>query len=173
MQALRMLFGLLALLLGACASMDVQTDYDRAADFSRYTTYAWVKVPQTHNPLMAERIMAAVDGQLSAKGWRKVAEGQADVAIDARVTAHENERVDTYYSGGPGFYGRWGGMGMASSTVTTYTVGTLVVDMFDAKTKQAIWRGTASDTVSDNPQKNAQLIQEGVQKMFQTFPPVH
>jgi hypothetical protein len=74
--------------------------------------------------------------------------------------------------GGWGYYG-WGGMGMASSTtrVTTYTVGTLVLDMFDTKTKRAIWRGTASGTVSEKPEQNTANIEAALNKMFTNFPP--
>jgi hypothetical protein len=55
--------------------------------------------------------------------------------------------------------------------VNDYKVGTLVVDIFDAKTKQAIWHGNASDALSDNAKSNTQATEEAVDKMFRTFPP--
>lgn len=84
--------------------------------------------------------------------------------------------LDTTYMGGgwgygPGWY--WGGMGMTSSTtsVRTYDVGTVVLDMWDAGQRRLVWRGTVSDTISDNPQKNAQKITEGARKLFENYPP--
>lgn len=62
-------------------------------------------------------------------------------------------------------------MGSATTRVRTYTVGTLVVDLFDTRTKQAIWRGTASDTVPDDPAKGDALLRAGIAEMFEGFPP--
>jgi hypothetical protein len=50
-------------------------------------------------------------------------------------------------------------------------VGTVVVDLFDTKTKQLIWRGAASDTLSNNSDKNIKNLNESVDKMFKHFPP--
>jgi hypothetical protein len=62
-------------------------------------------------------------------------------------------------------------MGESTTTTETYKVGTLVVDLFDAKTKQLIWRGNSSDTLSNNSDKNIQNMDKDVEKMFKNFPP--
>ena len=49
-------------------------------------------------------------------------------------------------------------------------VGTLVVDVVDARGKKLAFRATASDTVSDNPQKNEKKIHKAVEKMFAKYP---
>jgi len=54
--------------------------------------------------------------------------------------------------------------------VENYKVGTLVVDMYDAKNK-LIWRGTASDTLSNKLQKNEKNLDKSVDKMFKNFRP--
>lgn len=64
-----------------------------------------------------------------------------------------------------------GGFGSATTTEQTYEVGTLVIDIFDARTKEAVWRGTSSKTLSGNPQKNAAYLNKAVVKMFENFPP--
>ena len=46
-----------------------------------------------------------------------------------------------------------------------------MVDIFDARTKEAIWRGTSSKTLSGNPQKNAENLNKAIVKMFKDFPP--
>ena len=68
-----------------------------------------------------------------------------------------------------GGFGRFGGMG--SAQVDTVIVGQLKVDIANAKAKQFLWRGTATDTVSDNPQKLTKAINKALTKMFQKFPP--
>ena len=62
--------------------------------------------------------------------------------------------------------------GLARTTVVSeYAVGTLVVDMFDAKNKNLVFRGTAEDEISDNPEKNAKRLEKASTKMFKNFPP--
>ena len=62
-------------------------------------------------------------------------------------------------------------MGSSSTTVSEFTVGTLVVDIFDAKSKELLFRGTATDELSDKPDKNAKKLAKASDKMFKDFPP--
>jgi hypothetical protein len=55
--------------------------------------------------------------------------------------------------------------------VNDYQVGTLVVDMFDARTKQAIWHGIASDAEPNKTGANTKATEQAVEKMFSRFPP--
>ena len=161
------------LLLSGCVGVNVQTDYDSAVDFSRLSTYYWKRLPESGNSLLNGRIVSAVDGQLFAKGWRKVSEHQAQTALAASTTTQQRQRVETFHhSWGPGWRG-WGmgGPVMTTSRVVNYTVGTLVIDVYDVGTRNAIWRGTASDIVSNDPAALRRSLGEGVQKMFAGFPP--
>jgi hypothetical protein len=45
------------------------------------------------------------------------------------------------------------------------------VDIFDAKTKQLMFRGTAQDEISDKPEKNVKKLAKASDKMFKDFPP--
>jgi len=161
--------GMVLLCAGASFGQQVKTDYDRGADFSQYKTYSWERV-QTQNPLWVSRIKQAVNADLAAKGWTPVISG-GDVAIVAMDMTKNHQTVDTYYDGFGGGW-RWGGgFGDATTSVDTYKVGTLVIDMFDAHTKKLIWRGSASDTLSEKSDKNIKNLDRGVQKMFDHFPP--
>jgi hypothetical protein len=55
--------------------------------------------------------------------------------------------------------------------VEDYKVGSVIVTIFDADTKQAIWRGFAADAISDNPKQAAKIRDEAVAKIFDRFPP--
>ena len=161
--------GIAFLCATASFAQDVKTDYDRAADFNRYKTYSWEKV-QTQDPLWVDRIKEAVNGALTAKGLTPVDSG-GDVAIVAIEMTKNQQNLNTFYNGFGGGW-RWGGgFGDATTTVDNYKVGTLVVDLFDAKTKKIIWRGSSSDTLSDKSDKNIKNLDKGVQKMFDHFPP--
>lgn len=129
----------------ASFAQQVNTDYDRAANSSQYKTYRWEKV-QTPDPLSVDRIKAAVDAALAAKGWTQVESG-GDISIIAIEINRDHQ------------------------TLNTYTVGTLVVDLFDAKTKNLVWRGVSSGMLSDKSDKNIENLNREAQEMFQHFPP--
>jgi hypothetical protein len=43
--------------------------------------------------------------------------------------------------------------------------------MFDAQSKELVFRGSSSDTLSDKSDKNIKNLNKGVEKMFNHFPP--
>ena len=173
----RIVFSMAIAILGATASLAaVKTDYDRTAEFSHYKTYSWGKV-HTQNPLWGDRIKTDVASALAAKGWTEVESG-GDVSIMAMEMTKDHRTLNTYYDNFGGGWGwrRWGGgfgdgFGTSTTTEETYRVGTLVVDLFDTNTKKLIWRGSASDTLSDKSDKNIKTLNSDVQKMFDHFPP--
>ena len=153
----------------------VHTDYDKKADFGRYHTYSWIGV-QAGNSLWQARITQAVDSALSAKGWNKVNSG-GDATVSAFGRTREQDTLQTFYDGFPGWgwRARWWGGGMGMGTATTEViperVGNLTVDIFDGQSKQLIWRGEASDSVSaNNPEKNEKKMEKSVDEMFKKFP---
>jgi hypothetical protein len=107
---------------------------------------------------------------LAEKGWMQVESG-GDVSIVAMEITRDHRTLNTYYDGFGGGW-RWGGgFGDATTTVDNYKVGTLVVDLFNSRDKKLLWRGSASDTLSDKSDKNIKNLDKGVEKMFDHFPP--
>jgi hypothetical protein len=167
------LIGMLFLFTGNSLAQQVKTDYDRSANFGQYKTYSWERV-KTKDALDVDRIKNAVNAALTAKGWTQVNSG-GDVSIVAMEITQNQQTLNTFYDGFGGGWG-WrrfggGGFGEATTTTDTYKVGTVVVDLFDTKTKQLIWRGSSSDTLSNNSNKNIKNLDKGVDKMFKQFPP--
>jgi Domain of unknown function (DUF4136) len=167
------LLSALAMLVAASPvrAQNVNVDYDHKAPFSDYRTYAWIRPPQLRDPLMAQHVMDAINQQLDAKGLQQASDSAgADIGIVANGATQEKHTLQTFYDN----FGGWGWMGwdgMATTQEQTYEVGTLVVDMFDTKSKQVIWRGTATDTLSDKAEKNAEKLNKAVEKMMKDFPP--
>lgn len=158
------------------SAQQVKTDYDRSANFAQYKTYSWEQV-KTKDPLDVDRIKNDVNAVLAAKGWTQVASG-GDVSIIALQTTQDQQTLNTFYDGFGGGWGYrrfggggFGGFGDATTTTDTYQVGTLIVDLFDAKTKQLLWRGSAGDTLSNKSNTNIKNLDKGVEKMFKQFPP--
>jgi hypothetical protein len=172
-KAVFVLMGILVLFAGKSSAQQVKTDYDRSANFAKYKTYSWEQV-KTTDPLDVDRIKTAVNAALAAKGWTQVESG-GDVSIIAVQMNHDQQTLNTFYDGLGGGWGwrrfRTGGFAEATTTTETYKVGTVIVDLFDAKTKQLIWRAASSDTLSNNSDKNIKNLDKGVEKMFKKFPP--
>src|SRR5260370_32194673 len=87
-------------------AQQVKTDYDRNANSAQYKTYTWEKV-QTPNPLLVERIKAAVNAALAAKGWTQLESG-GDISIVAIAMTRDQQTLNTFYDGFGGGL-RWRG----------------------------------------------------------------
>jgi hypothetical protein len=157
------------LLMVAVALAKVNVDYNHTTDFSKYRSFSWMKEPKTRNPLMKDRIIEFINDELMKKDLKLVPAG-GDLSIAAHTATREEHTLETFYNGFPGW--RWhGGFSPTTVEVETYEVGTLIVDLFDTATKEVVWRGVASGTVSDNPDKNTKKLQDAVKDMFEKFPP--
>jgi len=164
---------LFSLLLSTAAfAQKINVDWDRQANFSQYHTYMWQKSPHPAKGFWNDRIVAGIDQQLQAKGLTKV-DSNPDLWVAYSNSIHDQkETVGTNYGFGP--YWGWGYWGPPTQTVyNTYVtkLGTLVVDIADAKNKQLLWRGDATDTISDNSNKNIKNLDKALEKLFKNFPP--
>jgi hypothetical protein len=94
------------------------------------------------------------------------------VVIVAIQTTEKQSSLQGFYNGMGGGLG-WGGFRDGSINISEqdYQAGTLVIDMYDAKTKQLLRRGTAGGTLSDKADKNEKKLEKAVGKMFKDFPP--
>jgi hypothetical protein len=166
------LTGIMLLLASIASAQQVKTDYDRSANFAQYKTYSWEHV-KTQDTLNVDRIKSAVNAALAAKGLTQVDSG-GEISIVAVEMTQNQQTLNTFYNGFGGGWG-WrrfgGGLGEATTTTETYKVGTLVVDLFDSSSKKLLWRGSSSDTLSNNSDKNIKNLDKGVEKMFKKFPP--
>jgi Domain of unknown function (DUF4136) len=160
----------------ASLSAQVRTDYDHSANFQSYKTYSWLKV-QTGDSLWDSRLQQDVDAQLAEKGWTKVDSG-GDAGVSAFRSTQDQDNLETFYNGFGGGWGwrrfgggGFGGSGIATTDTIVTKVGNIVVDIFDSKTKNLLWRGTDSNDLSSNNDKNIKSLQKDLQNMFKHFPP--
>lgn len=165
--------------LVACSTLQVNSDYDRAVDFSGYTTFDVLPAPEIKSPLVYERIVTAVEAELTGKGLRRETGSPALlVALHGRLSKQTQLDTTSYGYGwgrGWGYYGRWGygGAGSTTTTVREVPVGMLIIDLVDAREKKLVWQGTASDTLDpqSSPEKKDQRVKEAIKEMLASFPP--
>src|SRR5882757_9025550 len=151
------------------SAQKVETDYDHSANFFQYHTYSWGLVHAT-DPLFESRIREAVDHVLQSKGWQLVP-ADGDVMLTAVAVKKSQPEYTTFYDNlGGGWRWHGWGTGMATTTVESIPVGTLVVDIYDCSSRNLVWRGLANDQLSDKPDKDTKKLEKAVAKMFAKFP---
>jgi len=149
---------LAVLALSACASTpDVTSDTTPGANFANYKTFTWVNPlpPAGMNPVAFERIRQGVEGQLTTKGYSKADPG--DLSVILTLGARDKTDVTT-----------WGRFGQQVE-VYNYTEGKLSVDVLDTKTRQPLWHGQATQTITPGKTDPA-LIDAAVSGVMAKFP---
>jgi hypothetical protein len=159
--------------VGCGVSIKTATDYNHNINFSKYQSFYVKSGNSSGNPLMDQRAIADVTRALEGKGWTEVPQSEAETAVVVHAATKTKHTYETLYDGWGGWgWRRWGGgFGGATTYVNDFKVGTVVVDMFDARTKQAVWHGSANDALSDNATSNASITQQAIEKMLAKFPP--
>lgn len=157
----------------------VTYDYEKSADFASFKTYAHKAGTNVGQELIDARIVTAIDAELAAKGFSKV-DSNPDVFVVYHVAFDKEKDISTFSSGHGGGYGPYGwgwGGGWAGGTTTTQVrdilVGTLVIDVADARKNQLAWRGVGTKEVDTkaNPDKRDKSINSAVKKILKNYPP--
>ncbi len=155
--------------LGACTTLKVTTDVNPNFSVSNCHSYTFATERNAggpdaafSNPLNGDRLRAAIESNMAARGVTKAADAaSADCVVGYALGTRQV--FNDYYGGwgagwgygwGPG-WGRpgWGGWGYDGPWVENET--RIVVDVFDAHAHKAIWHGAVSQTISDLTGPNA------------------
>jgi len=148
----------------AAAAQGVTVDYNHKLDFSRFHTYAWGEqqnANQIMSPSLAQETQNQVNSQLQARGLMLRQEREAP---DLIVVTSGGMKPQTSYK-------LWRTGDLVSITPDTSSVGTLIVDLYDANNKRLAWRGVAQGALNQgNSNENRQLVEKTVTSMFQKYP---
>ena len=171
-------------------AQDVRYNFAKDAKFSDYKTFKWVdavKGSDQVDQITDNNLRRALEAELAKKGLTKSDSDDADLYVGYQTAIGTEKQFNSYSTGwnnGPGWGGGWmgprgammgGGMNTTTTTGSTSTiyVGTLALDMYDAKGKDLVWRGTASKTIDPKakPDKQQKDIQKSVAKLLKNYPP--
>ena len=166
-----------------CTNIDVRTDFDRTADFTKFQTFAFAGMSDLNqtgvlsNSLTRNRIETAITRELTKKGLRLVnLEQSPDLSVYYWIGVKEKQRLDTTGPpmGGYGWHGRYGyGYGADYSGVTSYEYkeGTLITDLIETTKKELVWRATMVANLEDTTEENVELGNKAIAKAFENYPP--
>jgi hypothetical protein len=177
------LFSMLALAVAmiSCSTVKVVSDMDKTTDFSIYETYSFLGWQNDSDKLLNDfdkkRIRDAFMSEFERRGLKPV-ENNGDMEVSLFIVVDQKTSVTGYtdhYGGSYGGYNRYrGGWGYGSSTTTyqetDYLEGTLVMDVFDGESKNQIWQGIATKTVTENPARREKTIPASIQSLMRKFP---
>jgi hypothetical protein len=157
-----------------CAGPKVRTDFDPAADFTTFRTYAFAGLTDLNrggvlnNSLVRKRLEQMVGQQLASKGLRQVGVTERpDLLVHYWVIIKEKQRFE---SSGPAV-GPYGRMGYGRVTTYEYEEGTLLIDLFTPAKNDLVWRGSIVSTLADSEDKNTRMVNEAIAKAFENYPP--
>jgi hypothetical protein len=173
------------LLVVGCGGTQVRVDYDTKQDFTALRSYAWAPMTEeerqekSRDSLTHERIQSAIAAHLAARGYTQIDEAKADFLVTHTVMIERRVQMrDTRVAIGYGRYGAGGGVGVGFSapvdtTAYEYRVGTLIIDVIDARQKRLVWRGAGERTLEGErtPEQRIALIDATVGEILGRFPP--
>ena len=145
---------------------EVSVNYNHNQSFANFHTYAWGSdnANEIQNSILAQVAKQDIDNAMAEKGLQKVSESQHP---DLILTANGGMKQQTSYHAW-GMRGIGGGMG--GITPEQSVEGTMIVDLYDAKNQSLVWRGIAQDTLNNKGNKNQEMVQKAIQKMFKQWP---
>lgn len=178
---------LVTLAAGACSGAPSVSHVSApGVDFSSLRSWSWMpdQAATASRPdyeAVSERIRVAVEREMDARGFRLVA-SDPDFYLGGQLILDDGasyETVNAYWGSGWN-YGSMAPMylpdaDMSASTTREidYTAGTLVIDVFEAETRELVWRGVAEEHVEpeDDPADRQRKADEAVRMVLERFPP--
>ncbi|MEN8131355.1 MAG: DUF4136 domain-containing protein [Pseudomonadota bacterium] len=179
---------LFIVMLSACSTIEVSSEYDESIRFSDLKSYRWMPKKSkgqaefsARYKFLDSRIRAAVDEELKGKGYERQAAGAPDFFIRYSVWV-ETKTSDDKLGHWAGWAPRIGPVdegfqsnpdAWRTSRENDFEQGTLLLLISDGKTRRVIWRGTAQARVlpSEAKEKKEKKINEAVKKILARFPP--
>jgi hypothetical protein len=179
------------LFASACVSgPKVRTDFDKTVDFSQYKTFGFASPLGTdrsgYQTIVSQDLKAAARRELEARGLHYTESAPA-VLVNFNGKLDDKLRIETvpsssagmslsmgtgrgYYGYRTGIYTTWP-MYDRETAVSSYTEGTLNVDIVDAARKQMVWEGVAVGTVTDKSRDNLRMtIDVAMKAIFKKYP---
>lgn len=162
--------GLVTLSIGSCSyGTSLRAGDSGALRLSRYHTFFVLQGSSSGNETTDRRIRSDIETAMDARGWVDVPRDEAQAVVVTHAATAGDRSYEAFYRG-------WGGWpwkdspGASTAPTMEYKPGTLVVDIFDAESKEPLWSGVAPNAAPANPDQSGHAAEQAIAKMFQSFP---
>lgn len=168
---------LLAVAAAPCQAQKVYVDYDTYADFDKFKSFAWVDT----NTTSLKMDYPEVDGMIKNNIEYYMVKGGMIEDLenpDVYVTYHASTMNQSQFMTSTFGYGYgagwtwapyWGPMMTSGNMTTEFKRGTMIIDIWDAHKKEALFRGTIAKIYVDDPFKAIKKIDKGIDKIVAKF----
>jgi hypothetical protein len=149
-------------LAAGCSDMKVTSHYAKDVKLSGIgSNYSWAASAASEasrslgGAEVQQALEAALEKELTAKGFKKSDGGPADFWVDYRLAKKLETDTGVVPSG------------------ETYMAGSLILDVVSPKTGKPIWRGIAEARInsSNPPEVRKQRLAQAVRELMKVFPP--
>ena len=167
----------IALAAGPSEAQKVYVDYDQYADMDSYQSFAWVDTDTTSLKMDFPEVDSLIKNNIEyylVKGGMHEDLDDPDVYVTYHATTETQTQLMTSafgYAYGAGWtWGPYWGPRVVSGTMANdFEKGTMIIDIWDAKKKEALFRGTVVKIHADNPMKAIKQIDNGIDKIVKTY----
>ncbi|MFI2742009.1 DUF4136 domain-containing protein [Zhouia sp. PK063] len=161
-------------LFAACASINVDYDYDTKVDFSTYKTYnTYPEMNSGLSELDEDRLLDALDENLQQTKGFQVADAP-DVFINISSSLYQQDHTNTVGVGvGGGGNHVGGGISIGLPIGQPKINRVIVFDMIDARTKTLLWQAKSKVFLKPNlsAEEKTALFKKVIDKVFSGYPP--
>lgn len=173
----------LVAMLGAVSLAETKSDYDHRYRLARGSAWDFRTQKNTakdsfgNNGLWDQRVCDDLARRFAAMGLMRAGAAAPDLLVSYHLGARQGYETEYLNNGFPVYYGRfgyrrhWAGWGFGWGTTTVlkipYMKSTLVMDVYDARTKQLVWRGYDTKTINYN--KADKTIDDAVGHLMKRF----
>ena len=141
---------------------DVESSFDKRANFGALKTYAWAKGHEALTPSVHKAIAAAIDGQMASLGFTKAEPSAADTILKYHVVRGTDVDLNALEKAPPS---------ASAQPAPTKTLGKLVVVLYPrGSTETPLWEAHTRQYVSDDPATRERDLQTTVTALFDTYP---
>lgn len=172
----KLIIPLMALLSSCGSGFEAFSDHDKSVNLQDYKTYSWQNIqeieskgsnPLYYNELNDKRIKEAVNAEMGKRGFSEInKDGQLQLHYHILV---EDKIESSIEPAGVQYNNRIANPKQLN--IYQYRQGTLIVDIMDAKKNILVWRGWATDVITNSMKKNPEAaISQAVAAIFKKFP---
>ncbi len=163
-----------AIVFAGCASLKVETLYDKKADFNAYKTWCWLECDLVYqgpkhlkDTVLLDNIANSIAVEMYEKGFEQT-DGEADLLVDFHIIIKEDSAYFTHFGANGADFDFWAPY---REDFFHFIEGSLVIDVIDKDKSQVIWRTNAKRLFSYGEEIDRGEVQKGIKKAMKDFPP--
>lgn len=169
-------------LSGCAQSYDVRTMAAPKTTLTEFHTFHLLSVPRrvdgrpgggsydpmVNNSITNRALRETVNRAFQDRGYVDV-EWMPDFVVAVYASTKDKLDITEWQYGYP-YWPRWWWQGRPQQTITQYTEGTVIIDVISPESRDLLWRGTATATLSDDPAENTRQLQKAASAVIAKFP---